>query len=154
MLSLPIHDEHWRTIIFCECECVCMSECMCELVICYRNHTYHVCLIFISLPGHKMTSLQTCTANMNPHVRNEAYNLYSEKSKWFSINNQVSMKYDDKCAKCYQVRKAELISCFKLTKTTISWLKLLINLKSNKWYVTWKTIVLDRTICVTERWRY
>ena len=45
--------------------CVYVSECICVLVICYRNHTYHVCLIFFSSPGHKMTSLHKRTANTN-----------------------------------------------------------------------------------------
>jgi len=62
-----------------------------ELDTSYRNHTYHVCLIFISLPGHKMTSLQTCTANMSPLVEGCIQFLFRKKQK---IIYQQSQQYE------------------------------------------------------------
>ena len=103
--------------------CVYVCECICVLVICYRNHTYHVCLIFFSSPGHKMTSLHKCTSNTNLVFINFFVHL---------LILNVQHKYFE--------QKTRLISCSYVTKSTISWLKLFINLRSNKRYVTWKQL--------------
>ena len=36
-----------------------------------------------------MTSLQTCTANTNPHVKNEEYDLYLEKKQMIIYQQSI-----------------------------------------------------------------